>query len=57
MPSVWRAPGGAILLGLNVLAARIATIVGVVVLTPLLYLPLWVLMPKDAAVTPSTAAP
>lgn len=35
--------------GLNVLVARVATIVGVVVLTPLLYLPLWVLMPRDAA--------
>jgi phage shock protein PspC (stress-responsive transcriptional regulator) len=34
--------------GLNVLVARVATIVGVIVLTPLLYLPLWVLMPKDA---------
>jgi phage shock protein PspC (stress-responsive transcriptional regulator) len=33
--------------GLNVLVARVAMIVGVVVLTPLLYLPLWVLMPKD----------
>lgn len=34
--------------GFNVLVARVATVVGVVVLTPLLYLPLWVLMPKDA---------
>ena len=34
--------------GVNVLVARVAAIVGVVVLTPLLYLPLWVLMPKDA---------
>ena len=34
--------------GLNVLVARVATVVGVVVLTPLIYLPLWVLMPKDA---------
>jgi phage shock protein PspC (stress-responsive transcriptional regulator) len=34
----------------NVLVARAATVVGVVVLTPLLYLPLWVLMPKDAPV-------
>jgi len=33
--------------GLNLLVARVATVVGVVVLTPLLYLPLWVLMPKD----------
>ena len=37
--------------GVNVLVARVAAIVGVVVLTPLLYLPLWVLMPTDA---PST---
>jgi phage shock protein PspC (stress-responsive transcriptional regulator) len=34
--------------GVNVLVARVATVVGVVVLTPLVYLPLWVLMPKDA---------
>ena len=33
--------------GVNVLVARVAVVVGVVVLTPLLYLPLWVLMPKD----------
>ena len=32
---------------MNVLVARVATVVGVVVLTPLLYLPLWVLMPED----------
>lgn len=32
---------------MNVLVARVATIVGVIVLTPLLYLPLWVLMPSD----------
>jgi phage shock protein PspC (stress-responsive transcriptional regulator) len=35
--------------GVNVLVARVAVVVGVVVLTPLLYLPLWVLMPKDVA--------
>jgi phage shock protein PspC (stress-responsive transcriptional regulator) len=34
--------------GVNLLVARVAAIVGVLVLTPLLYLPLWVLMPKDA---------
>ena len=34
-------------LGLNVLVARVAMVIGVVVLTPLLYLPLWILMPKD----------
>jgi phage shock protein C len=34
--------------GLNPLVARVAAIVGVIVLTPLLYVPLWVLMPSDA---------
>jgi phage shock protein C len=34
--------------GVNVLVARVAAIVGVIVLTPLLYIPLWVLMPKEA---------
>ena len=34
--------------GINLLVARVAAIVGVVVLTPFLYLPLWVMMPKDA---------
>jgi phage shock protein C len=33
--------------GVNPLVARVAAIVGVVVLTPLLYLPLWMLMPTD----------
>jgi len=37
--------------GMNVLVARVVTVVGVVVLTPLLYLPLWVLMPEDAPAT------
>jgi phage shock protein PspC (stress-responsive transcriptional regulator) len=37
--------------GVNLFVARVAAIVGVLVLTPLLYLPLWVLMPTDA---PST---
>src|SRR4051812_3285826 len=32
---------------MNVLVARVAAVVGVIVLTPLLYLPLWVLMPSD----------
>ena len=36
--------------GVNVLVARVAAVVGVLLLTPLLYLPLWVLMPKDAPV-------
>ena len=35
--------------GVNLLVARVAAIAGVLVLTPLLYLPLWVLMPTDAA--------
>ena len=34
--------------GVNLLVARVAAIVGVLVLTPLLYLALWVLMPTDA---------
>jgi phage shock protein PspC (stress-responsive transcriptional regulator) len=33
--------------GVNLLVARVAAIVGVIVLTPLLYIPLWVLMPSD----------
>ena len=33
--------------GVNLLVARVAAIAGVLVLTPLLYLPLWVLMPND----------
>jgi phage shock protein PspC (stress-responsive transcriptional regulator) len=32
----------------NPLVARVAAVAGFVVLTPLLYLPLWVLMPRDA---------
>jgi phage shock protein C len=35
--------------GVNVLVARVAAVAGVLLLTPLLYLPLWVLMPKDPA--------
>ena len=35
--------------GVNLLVARVAAIAGVVILTPLLYIPLWILMPKDAA--------
>jgi phage shock protein C len=34
---------------INLLVARVAAVIGVVVLTPLLYLPLWVLMPEDDA--------
>jgi phage shock protein C len=41
--------------GVNLLVARVAAVIGVLVLTPLLYLPLWVLMPKDA-VTPEAPA-
>jgi phage shock protein C len=33
--------------GVNVLVARVAAVIGVLVLTPLLYLPLWVLMPSE----------
>jgi phage shock protein C len=33
--------------GVNLLVARVAAVVGVIVLTPLLYIPLWVLMPND----------
>jgi phage shock protein PspC (stress-responsive transcriptional regulator) len=39
--------------GLNVLVARVATVLGVVVLTPLLYVALWALMPTD---TPAGSA-
>lgn len=36
--------------GLNLLlVARVAAIVGVIVLTPFIYLPLWVMMPADDA--------
>ncbi len=37
--------------GVNLLVARIAAIAGILVLTPLLYIPLWVLMPKDGDAT------
>ena len=33
--------------GVNLLVARVAAVVGVIVLSPLLYIPLWVLMPSD----------
>ena len=36
--------------GINVLVARVAAVIGVLVLTPLLYLPLWVLMPSEPRV-------
>jgi phage shock protein C len=35
--------------GINLLVARVAAIAGVIVLTPLLYLPFWLLMPSDPA--------
>jgi phage shock protein C len=34
--------------GVNLLVARVAMIAGIVLTTPFVYLPLWVLMPKDA---------
>ncbi len=43
------AAGFARRLGANVLVTRVAAVVGVIVLTPLLYVPLWILMPEDAA--------
>lgn len=33
---------------IDLLVARVAAIAGVIILTPFLYLPLWVLMPQDA---------
>jgi len=33
---------------IDLLVARVAAIAGVVILTPFLYLPLWILMPEDA---------
>ena len=33
--------------GVNLLVARVAMVVGALVLTPLLYIPLWVLMPNE----------
>jgi phage shock protein C len=33
--------------GVNLLVARVAMVAGAVVLTPLLYIPLWVLMPNE----------
>jgi phage shock protein PspC (stress-responsive transcriptional regulator) len=33
--------------GVNLLVARVATVAGVIILSPLLYIPLWVLMPAD----------
>jgi phage shock protein C len=39
---------------MNPLVARLVGIVGAIVLTPLAYILLWVLMPKDAEVAPAT---
>jgi phage shock protein C len=36
------------------LVARLVGIVGAIVLTPLAYILLWILMPKDAEVAPAT---
>jgi phage shock protein PspC (stress-responsive transcriptional regulator) len=33
--------------GMNLLVARVTAVVGVIIATPLLYIPLWVLMPSD----------
>jgi phage shock protein PspC (stress-responsive transcriptional regulator) len=33
--------------GVNLLVARVAMVAGAVVLTPLLYIPLWILMPDE----------
>jgi phage shock protein PspC (stress-responsive transcriptional regulator) len=35
--------------GVNVLVARVAMVLGIVIATPLIYIPLWILMPKDPA--------
>jgi phage shock protein C len=40
---------------MNPLVARLVGIVGAIVLTPLVYVLAWILMPKDAEVTPATA--
>jgi phage shock protein C len=39
----------------NPLVARLLTIAGILVLTPLLYVGAWILMPKDATATPAAA--
>jgi phage shock protein PspC (stress-responsive transcriptional regulator) len=35
--------------GMNLLVARVAAVVGILLATPLLYIPLWVLMPGEEA--------
>ncbi len=41
----------------NPLVARLLTIAGILVLTPIVYVGAWILMPKDATVTPAAASP
>ena len=33
--------------GINLLVARVAAVIGFVIIGPLVYVPLWILMPKD----------
>lgn len=40
----------------NPLVARLLAVAGMLVLTPLVYVPAWILMPKDAAVAPAAAS-
>ncbi|MGI8930414.1 MAG: PspC domain-containing protein [Candidatus Limnocylindria bacterium] len=40
----------------NVLVARLLGIAGILVLTPLVYVALWILMPKDVTVAPAAAS-
>jgi phage shock protein C len=40
----------------NPLVARLLTIAGILVLTPLVYVGAWILMPKDATAAPVAAA-
>jgi phage shock protein C len=40
--------------GVNVLVARVAALISLFLLfTPLVYIPLWILMPRDAEVVPT----
>jgi phage shock protein PspC (stress-responsive transcriptional regulator) len=40
----------------NPLVARLVTVAGIMLLTPLAYVAAWILMPKDATVTPAAAS-
>ena len=40
----------------NLLVARLVGIAGILVLTPLVYVAAWILMPKDASVAPTAAS-